>query len=140
MDYSGACFRFTAWCYGFAHAGLNDAATGWRTMPKAYRHRHHRHPPAGAVVFWTGGSHGFGHAAISAGGGKIYSTDIRRSGRVDLVPLGEIEQQWHLVFEGWARPYYPSAFGANPNHAPTITGRMHVVNLANMQESAMEDP
>ena len=43
-----------------------DAATAWRNTND--RHRDRR-PPRGAAVYWTGGSRGFGHIAISLGQG-----------------------------------------------------------------------
>ncbi|HEY5443655.1 MAG TPA: hypothetical protein VIJ87_04130, partial [Pyrinomonadaceae bacterium] len=35
--------------------------------------------PRGVPVYWTGGSHGFGHIALSVGGGVCLSTDWKRS-------------------------------------------------------------
>jgi hypothetical protein len=57
-------------------------------------------PPEGVPVFWRGGN--FGHVALSAGGGKVYSTDIRRRGKVDLVPITEIRDRWGYTYLGWA--------------------------------------
>jgi hypothetical protein len=61
-----------------------------------------RHPPRGAAVFWTGGSHGYGHIALSLGGGRIRTTDVPRSGLVTTVDLGYIERNWHERYAGWA--------------------------------------
>jgi hypothetical protein len=135
-DYSGQCLHFTAWCYGFGGAGATSATTFWHGTRHGLRHHGDHRPPAGAIVLWTGGSHGYGHATISAGGGKIYSTDIRRSGKVDLVPVRETEERWGLDFAGWVPPYFPGGWGSNPNRAPTITRRLPAVNLANMVASA----
>jgi cell wall-associated NlpC family hydrolase len=68
-------------------------------------------------VFWTGGSHGFGHVAISLGNGKIASSDILRTGKVDVVPLSMIQQKWGLHYAGWAPPYRQASWGVNP-HTP----------------------
>lgn len=65
------------------------------------RHPKNRNPPRGAAVYWTGGSHGYGHIALSLGGGKIRSTDIP-SGKVSTVDLGWIERNWHHTYAGWA--------------------------------------
>jgi hypothetical protein len=50
----------------------------------------------------TGGSHGYGHIAISVGGGKCWSTDIQRPGYFDLVPVTRIHDAWGLTFVGWS--------------------------------------
>lgn len=86
------------WCGIPARYG--DAATAWRNTND--RHPGDRKPPRGAAVYWTGGSHGYGHIAISLGGGKIRSTDAGGSGRVATVDLGWVERNWHLVWAGWA--------------------------------------
>lgn len=95
-----------------------DAEDAW----KAAKHKHpgDRRPPRGYPVFWLGGSHDDGHEAISAGvpGSRlgnilrrlfgretetwVWSTDIRRPGFFDMVPLAYIEQQWGLPYAGWA--------------------------------------
>jgi hypothetical protein len=137
-DYSGLCLHFTSWCYGYGGAGATSAAAFWSSSDHRLRHSGGR-PPAGAVVLWTGGSHGYGHATISAGGGKIYSTDIRRSGRVDLVPLTEIHDRWGLHYVGWTPPYFPGGWGSNPNRAPTVTRHLPAIWLHNMEHAARND-
>lgn len=44
----------------------------------------------------------FGHAVIMAGGGKCYSTDIKRRGRYDLVDIDYIERHWGARWLGGA--------------------------------------
>src|SRR5580765_8166140 len=86
------------WCgIGARYA---DAATAWRNTND--RHPGDRHPPRGAAVFWTGGSHGYGHIALSLGNGKIRSTDSGGRGRVATVDLGWVERNWHHRYAGWA--------------------------------------
>lgn len=60
--------------------------------------------PAGTFAYWEGGSHGYGHAAITIGGGKIVSTDAPTWGRIGIVPIGWIATHWRngLVFRGYA--------------------------------------
>ena len=78
-----------------------DAATGWRNAK-------YRHPtqdvnkiPRGVPIWWTGGSSGYGHVAISTGNGYCYSTDFNRIERVSKVRINDITNSWGLQFQGW---------------------------------------
>jgi hypothetical protein len=77
-----------------------DASTAWRNANQ--RHVGDRHPPRGVAVYWTGGSHGYGHIACSLGGGKIRTTDGNGSGNVATRELGWVESTWGLPYAGWA--------------------------------------
>lgn len=77
-----------------------DAATAWRNTND--RHPGNRNPPRGSMVYWTGGSHGYGHIACSLGNGRVRSTDAGGSGRVATVDLGWVENNWGLPYAGWA--------------------------------------
>lgn len=81
-------------------ARYGDAATAWRNTND--RHPGNRNPPRGSFVFWTGGSRGFGHIAMSLGGGKIRSTDAGGAGRVATVDLGWVERNWGQRYAGWS--------------------------------------
>ena len=81
-------------------ARYGDATTAWLNTND--RHPGDRNPPRGAFVYWTGGSAGHGHVAMSLGKGKIRSTDAGGRGRVATVDLGWIERNWHLRYGGWA--------------------------------------
>lgn len=98
-----------------------DASSQWRASK-------HQHPgngmdaPAGAPIFWTGGSHGYGHIAIADGTGKCWSTDQQSSGKVALVPISEIKSDWGLPIAGWTEdiadvliPYLANGGNPNPN-------------------------
>jgi hypothetical protein len=96
----GYCLQQTRmWC-GIGARYL-DAATAWRNT-------NDRHPgdrtgiPRGAAVYWTGGSHGYGHIALSLGNGKVRSTDAGGRGRVATVDVGWVERAWGLRYAGWA--------------------------------------
>jgi len=95
----GYCLQ---WCRQKAgiDALYGDAATAWA-------HTHDRHPgaldpPRGALAYWTGGSQGYGHIAVSVGGGKVRSTDAGGWGYVATVPLSWVHNHWGLPFAGWA--------------------------------------
>jgi hypothetical protein len=70
-----------------------DATTAWRNTNK-------RHPrdrgaiPRGAPVYRTGGSSGYGHIAISLGGGKVRSTDAGGRGKVATRQLSWFDANW----------------------------------------------
>jgi hypothetical protein len=76
-----------------------DATTQWEQAQR--RHPGDTDPPAGAPVFWTGGTHGYGHAAISVGGGRIRTIDQQSGGVTSEVPLVEISRDWGLPYAGW---------------------------------------
>lgn len=77
-----------------------DAATAWKYAH--HRHKGDRYPPRGAMVYWLGGSAGYGHIAVSVGNGRIRSTDAGGAGHVATVDVGWVEAHWGLPFAGWA--------------------------------------
>ena len=77
-----------------------DAATAWRHASD--KRRGDRTPPPGAAVYWTGGSHGYGHIAISVGHGRVRSTDAGGMGRVATVRVGWPVRHWGLNYAGWS--------------------------------------
>jgi len=95
----GECMMRVRMCYGIP-AVNPDAATAWRNA--RVKHGPRTKAPRGYPVFWTGGSHGFGHVAIATGDGNCWSTDIKRPGFFDLCPISEINARWGLTYVGWA--------------------------------------
>ena len=77
-----------------------SAAAAWAAA--CYRRPGDRHPPRGAPVLYTGGSHGFGHIAMALGDGTVRSTDAGGRGHVATVPLDWPERHWGLSYVGWA--------------------------------------
>lgn len=61
-------------------------------------------PPAGALLWFTGGSKGKGHVALAAAGLRGWSIDIKARGHLDLVTLSRL-RGWStaLHYEGWSR-------------------------------------
>lgn len=92
----GLCLKFTRTMLG-APGGANSAIEAWNATRPGDRHTDT--PPAGVPVFWRGGH--YGHAALSMGDGKILSTDIRRAGKVDIVPIELVHQRWGYELLGW---------------------------------------
>lgn len=98
----GMCLREVRECFGVPSDGTPDAATAWLNA----EHKHHetdpRKIPRNVPVFWTGGSHGHGHIAISTGWlGRCWSTDIERPGYFDRVDIALIGGRWGLTLVGW---------------------------------------
>lgn len=109
----GYCLREVRECFA-VDAGARDAAEAWHDSRRQHRETEPEAFPRGVPVFWTGGSHGHGHIAIATGyDGMCWSTDIRRPGYFDHVPIEEIADKWGLVLVGWtedlngARVYTP---------------------------------
>lgn len=102
----GMCYKWTREMFGLPAVGDRDgdgdadAVDGWKAT--THKHAGDRKPPAGVPVFWSGGSKGHGHAAISLGGGKIRSIDANGFGRVGTVDLGWVEREWGLHYLGWS--------------------------------------
>lgn len=107
----GSCQRWTREQYGAASAGDvdrdgdADAVDGWLSEPSKYRHTD-RHPPRGAPVAFHGGSHGYGHRAISLGNGQVRSTDMTSSayspGHVGTTTIDQIERHMGVHYTGWS--------------------------------------
>ncbi|GAA1797304.1 hypothetical protein GCM10009795_048410 [Nocardioides hankookensis] len=93
-------------CLGWAReqadipSRYSTAATAWDHATG--RHPHDLTPPKGAAVYWTGGSAGAGHVAISVGHGRVRSSDAGGSGVVATISVRKLTRDWHLTYVGWA--------------------------------------
>lgn len=110
--YSEACQSFCVLTAGtgaqgnFNADGDADAVDGWKkakSKGKVVKTPKIKDVPAGTFAYWTGGSHGFGHAAITIGGGKIISTDAPTWGKIGEVSIDWIATNWrnNLKFVGY---------------------------------------
>ena len=99
QNWSNQCQHFARLCVG-ASAWAPSAREAFNATPAAHRHSS-PNPPAGAIAYFGVADHGTGHAVLSAGGGLCYSTDIKRPGKVDLVPISLPVTQWGLPYRGW---------------------------------------
>jgi hypothetical protein len=97
-DEPGLCLKQVRIWYGLP-ARYTSAASAWQRAK--LRIKDDRIPPRGAPVFWTGGSKGFGHIALSLGNGRIRSTDVAGSGGVGTVSIDFPAQHWGLHYAGW---------------------------------------
>ena len=98
----GHCAHSVACAYGRFSSGWN-AIDGWFGTAEKYRRTGAKkaNPPRGALVFWAGGSQGYGHVGIANGRGKFWGVDLPTSGKIGLVGIDVPAQQWGLRYLGW---------------------------------------
>lgn len=108
----GECLMAVRECYGFP-AVQPDAIASWNVSAHKHRTTDPNSIPRGVPVYWSGGSSGHGHIAISNGDGTCWSTDIRRIGFFDRTEISQIHTQWGLTLLGWSEE-------VNGFHVPDI--------------------
>lgn len=139
----GYCLRGVREIFGVA-AHYNTAIDAWNDAK-------YRHPapqgdavPRAVPVFWSGGSDGFGHVAISIGNGLCRSTDWKRAGMVDLARIDDITSAWALNLEGWTRdlntvvvkepiahqPDSPGGQGDDPDGGRRVAQAIQILTVA----------
>jgi hypothetical protein len=101
-----------------------DAATAWKHALD--RHKGDTKPPRGSMVYWLGGSHGYGHIAVSLGNGNVRSTDAGGAGKVATRPVAWFEQHWGLPYAGWAD-------NVNDTRIPGVGAEMNDDDWARME-------
>lgn len=106
------CDQFVASMYGYGASGYDTAQAHWDTLPGNVKHTGDMGAPAGSLMFWQGGSNGYGHVALSDGQGGIYSTDISGAGTVSHVPASDISQKWGMGYLGWTPPVFQGQSGS----------------------------
>jgi hypothetical protein len=127
----GNCGHLAACCYGFSALGFHDAAAAWFGAPRKYKRRgldKMVEAPAGAVVWWTKGSQGFGHVGISDGKGNILATDLPTENRMGRFPIDRVTDRFtQLEPAGWTPPFFGNA-GSDNRRPPKLPG--HVEDAA----------
>lgn len=116
----GSCQIAVRTCFGvpsvgdFDGDGAADAEDAWKASKGKHPETDPTKIPRGYPIFWGGGSHDNGHVAVSAGAGLCWSTDIKRTGFFDLVPITLIHEKWGLPLFGWVEEYdgFPLEHGA----------------------------
>lgn len=95
------CQKFVRTMIG-APGGAASAREAWLAYPdEQNRGPGNRRPPIGVPVYFRLDTP-YWHAALSAGKGYIWSTDIIRKGRVDKVSIAYLEHRWNAEYLGWA--------------------------------------
>ncbi len=128
-DWTGICLIFTRMCFNVGPANP-DAHAGHRAAK--FKHGSAGTPPLGVPVWWSGGRHG--HVAISTGDGNCFSSDIKRKGKVDKVPISLITRRWGMLYKGWSEDINGVRIW-RPNAAKTLPA----VDLSNVREAASKD-
>lgn len=119
----GMCDRVVASYFGYSSSGYATAIVHWNSIPPSSKHPGDTNAPAGSLVFWSGGSTGAGHVALSLGGGKIVSTDYPRSGITSATTIDAISNGWGEHYMGWSAPVFQGQVSqASFPASPTIGG------------------
>lgn len=128
-DWTGLCLAFVRTVWGIEPTGIPHANAGWERSTK--RHDDLR-PAKGAPVYWKVGQ--YGHVALSAGGGAVYTTDFKRRGKVDVVSIGAITSGWNADYRGWTEDY------CGNGDLPVKVPARQQVSLSQLVEAARKDP
>lgn len=120
-----------------------DAVDGWKKARDRGRVVHasaiksYKDIPAGTIAYWSGGSRGYGHAAITIGDGRIVSTDAPSWGRIGIVSIEWINLHWgnglkflgYIVNDGDGHQMVDAAApNPDPDPKPTDTIDLLTVN------------
>lgn len=86
-----------------APGGAASAKIAWQELAGTGKRRRYNpeHPPPEGVPVYFKMNTPYWHAAISAGKGYIWSTDILRPGRYDKVSIAYLERRWNAECLGW---------------------------------------
>jgi hypothetical protein len=85
-----------------AGPGAASAKRAWLDSDREDRraYREDKPPPFGVPVYFKMNTP-YWHVALSAGRGKVWTTDVVRRGRVDKVSIAYIERRWNARCIGW---------------------------------------
>lgn len=128
-DWTNLCLAFVRTVWGIEPTGIPHANAAWERSEK--RHGDMR-PAKGSPVYWRVGR--YGHVALSAGGGAVFTTDFKRTGKVDVVPIGDITRGWNADYRGWTEDY------CGNQDLPVKVPAHQKVSLSQLVEAARKDP
>jgi len=97
----GYCLQWVRSCFDVGSRDP-DAATAWRNAFGRHPVNSGDHCPRAVPIYWTGGSRGYGHIALSVGNGNCISTDAGGSGVCAKVSIDGLTRAWGQNFMGWA--------------------------------------
>jgi hypothetical protein len=139
-----ACGHLSSCHYGYAHLGYVDPVSAWHNMTPKYRHHgldKMMEAPAGAVLFWKGGSQGQGHTGLADGKGNLFSNDFPVTHQFGRFPIAQVDAHKNpatdLVPLGWTFPFFKLAV-SDRQDPPVIAGHVrreeHIVDLIIMSQ------
>lgn len=100
-DWHDLCQEFTHDAFSVPSDGTPTAAAWWAKSTRKHPETDPAMIPRGVPVYWTGGSSGAGHAAVSRGDGTVWGTDLVRDGQVDVYKIADVHARWGLTLVGW---------------------------------------
>jgi hypothetical protein len=93
------CQMFSRQCVGAPPFGVS-ARVAFNNISEKHRHRSSP-PPPGSIAYYGRPDRGSGHAVFVVEGGKVWSNDILRRGRIDRVDWDIFVDRWGLAYRGW---------------------------------------
>lgn len=145
QDWTRWCLSFVRQAYGLPIVHPN-AGVAWDKAEHKHQTTDAGSIPAAVPVFWElpGVAD---HVALSAGGGLCYSTDAKRTGKVDLVTIDSISRAWGAQLLGWTEDLNGFPVWRRPPVANRVRGarnklreaRQLVREAATLLDEAPED-
>lgn len=89
----GHCKQETREVYSVPSDGSKSAAIGWLRTDHRLNVAGDK-APRGSLLWWTGGSNGYGHVAIADGEGWVWTVDAVKPGYWGRVPFGWFATHW----------------------------------------------
>lgn len=111
MNYGDMCLALVAAFYGYSSSGINSASDAAGMIIAAGQMRYDLSDiPVGALVFYNGTPAGnpFGHVAMYAGDGMIFSNGAANGG-VGMISLHTPSSSWGEPIIGWSSVWLPYA-------------------------------
>ncbi|WIY83172.1 hypothetical protein [Propionimicrobium sp. PCR01-08-3] len=111
MNYGDMCLALVAAFYGYSSSGVNSATDAANIVANAGQMQYDTSAiPVGALVFYDGTPAGnpFGHIAMYAGNGMIYSNGAANGG-VGMISLDTPSSGWGEPLIGWSSVWLPYA-------------------------------
>ena len=93
------CQMFSRQCVGAGPFGVS-ARLAFNGIPAEHRFTSSP-PPAGSIAYYGRKDQGAGHAVFVVEGGRVWSNDILRRGRIDKVDWDIFPRRWGLAYRGW---------------------------------------
>jgi len=141
QSWDNLCQAFSRQCVG-ADAWAASARLAYNAIPSNHKHSS-TPPPAGSLVYYGPTSYGYGHVTFAIDNGYVYSNDILRRGKIDVVRWNTFEDAWGYRFRGWV-DWTPSGSinlkseAVNPRrHYTTVIGRTPVTHSAAAKQLGM---
>ncbi|MFZ2624927.1 MAG: hypothetical protein WAX29_06775 [Propionibacterium sp.] len=111
-NFGNMCLALVADFYGYTSSGENSAQEAAAQVSSAGQmHTDMSNIPLGALIWYSGDAVGnpYGHVAMYAGDGKVYSNGAGPGGQVGLISIDTPVKSWGEPFIGWSGVWLPNA-------------------------------